>query len=134
LVSRYLWFNITFWLQTRRHGVRTRFISGSLVHSDISRAIYVDYLPEALARRCFRPMPMPLVAGSGLEDIQAALDLQREGVSARKIVVCRGQYPGADSPIGSNRTQHLIGVGIAYPFGGSREVTARSRLRSWQPH
>ena len=87
-VSRFLWFSVSFWLKTRLRGLRRKFIFGSsLVHSDVGRVVYADFLPRALAEGRFIAAPEPQVAGAGLGSIQAALDLQRKGVSARKIVV-----------------------------------------------
>ena len=87
-VSRFLWFSVSFWLKTRLRGLRRKFIFGSsLVHSDVGRVVYADFLPQALAEGRFIAAPEPQVAGAGLGAIQAALDLQRKGVSARKIVV-----------------------------------------------
>jgi len=68
--------------------MRSKLIFGSsLVHTDVSRAVYVDFLPAALRERRFVAAPEPQVVSTGLGAIQAALDLQRKGVSARKIVV-----------------------------------------------
>jgi NADPH:quinone reductase-like Zn-dependent oxidoreductase len=49
--------------------------------------VWRDYLPDAIADGHFRPMPPPLVVGKGLEKIQEALDVQRKGTSAQKVVV-----------------------------------------------
>ncbi|KAI3324542.1 zinc-binding oxidoreductase CipB [Xylariaceae sp. AK1471] len=54
---------------------------------DTAKAIYEDFLPKALEAGSYKPSPEPLVAGQGLESIQAAVDLHRAGVSAQKIVV-----------------------------------------------
>lgn len=67
------------------------FMGTCLIHDDpessLGIAIYEAYLPEALAPRKYLPAPEPPVVGDGLEAVQAALDQQRRGVSARKIVV-----------------------------------------------
>lgn len=87
-VSRFLWFSASIWLKTRLRGIRSKFIFGStLAHNEVSRVVYADYLPRALAEGRFVAAPEAQIAGAGLESIQAALDLQRKGVSARKIVV-----------------------------------------------
>src|SRR5262249_23655731 len=44
-------------------------------------------LPAAMSDGRFRAAPSPQVVGSGLGDLQHALDIQRAGVSARKVVV-----------------------------------------------
>lgn len=69
-------------------GVASKFIWGtSLAENEVGAAIYADYLPKALAERKFIPAPEPLVVGKGLESIQKAFDVQRKGVSAKKVVV-----------------------------------------------
>ena len=87
-ISRFLWSSLSFWLRTRPLGIRSKFVFGSsLVHSDVGRAVYADFLPRALAEKRFVAAPAAEVVGSGLGSIQAALDLQRKGVSAKKVVV-----------------------------------------------
>ncbi len=87
-VARFLWSSVSFWLRTRPRGIRSKFIFGSsLVHSDVGRAVYAEFLPRALERGRFVAAPAAQVVGSGLGSIQAALELQRKGVSAKKVVV-----------------------------------------------
>ena len=75
-------------LQARRAGVTTKFVFGtSLKHNEVSTAVYRDFLPAALAEGRYVATPEPLVVGSGLECVQEAMDVQRRGVSARKVVV-----------------------------------------------
>ena len=59
----------------------------TIKNNEISKAIYEDFLPRALESGSFTPAPEPLVAGQGLESVQAAVDLQRSGVSAKKVIV-----------------------------------------------
>ncbi|KAJ9143341.1 Zinc-binding alcohol dehydrogenase domain-containing protein cipB [Pleurostoma richardsiae] len=71
------------------NGVDAKFIQlTDLVdpQSVVSR-LYLDFLPQALEERQFVPAPPPVVVGKGLEKIQEALDIQRKGVSAKKVVV-----------------------------------------------
>lgn len=69
-------------------GISTKFIFGSdLQHNEVSKAIYVDFLPKALAEGKYIAPPDPQVVGKGLEYIQAALDLQKKGMSVKKVVV-----------------------------------------------
>jgi NADPH:quinone reductase-like Zn-dependent oxidoreductase len=49
--------------------------------------IYTEFLPQALQKGQFVPAPPPQVVGKGLNKIQEALDLQRKGVSGKKLVV-----------------------------------------------
>lgn len=76
------------WLKARSTGVSSKFFdASSVVDNEVGPRIFQDYLPAALASGRFRPAPPARVVGSGLEDIQTALDIQRKGVSAEKIVV-----------------------------------------------
>jgi hypothetical protein len=68
--------------------VETKFIFGSdLMANEVSRAIYEDYLPAALAKGKYVAAPEPQVVGKGLEDVQEAFDVNKRGVSAKKVVV-----------------------------------------------
>jgi len=69
-------------------GIRSKFVIGSsLKNTPVSTAIYADFLPQALAAKTFTVAPEPLVIGHGLDQVQAAFDANRRGVSARKAVV-----------------------------------------------
>lgn len=71
--------------------ISTKFIQGaSLANDEIGPAIYETFLPAALAEDRYRAAPEPRVVGHGLKSIQAALDAQRAGVSAQKLVVTLG--------------------------------------------
>ncbi|KAI1849125.1 hypothetical protein JX266_005086 [Neoarthrinium moseri] len=59
----------------------------SIVGNNLSKAIFEDFLPIALAKKAYAVAPAPLIAGHGLESIQDAVDLQARGVSAKKVVV-----------------------------------------------
>ncbi|KAI0964719.1 zinc-binding oxidoreductase CipB [Xylaria arbuscula] len=52
---------------------------------EISRVIYEEFLPKALKEGSYKTRPEPLVVSKGLKSVQAAVDLQRAGVSAQKI-------------------------------------------------
>jgi NADPH:quinone reductase-like Zn-dependent oxidoreductase len=74
--------------KSRRHDVTVKFFdASSVIDNEIGPAVYRDYLGPALADGRFRPAPPPRIVGHGLEAIQTALDRQRRGVSAAKIVV-----------------------------------------------
>ncbi|KAI0842743.1 GroES-like protein [Hypoxylon sp. FL0890] len=71
-------------------GVRTKFVEGEDIcqpNNVASQTVFRDFLPKALAAQQFVPAPEPLVVGEGLDKIQDAMDLQKKGVSAQKIVV-----------------------------------------------
>ncbi len=87
-VPRLMAFNVRVILKTATRGIRTKFIFGSsLAGNEVGPMIYADFLPKALAAGQFVPAPEPRIVGAGLEAVQAALDEQRRGVSASKIVV-----------------------------------------------
>ncbi|KAI9670380.1 MAG: hypothetical protein M1817_004423 [Caeruleum heppii] len=52
-----------------------------------AKAVYKDFLPAALASGQWKPAPGPKVVGTGLEQLQAGVDILRKGVSATKLVV-----------------------------------------------
>jgi NADPH:quinone reductase-like Zn-dependent oxidoreductase len=80
--------NIALQLQSRPRGIKVKYIWGtSLKHNEVSHAIYRDFLPAALAEGRYRAVPAPRVVGDGLQHLQRAMDIQRQGVSAEKIVV-----------------------------------------------
>ncbi len=71
-----------------RRRVRVKFVIGSdLKKNEVGPAIFRDFLPEALAEVRYRPVPAATVVGTSLADLQQAMDQQRRGVSATKLVV-----------------------------------------------
>jgi NADPH:quinone reductase-like Zn-dependent oxidoreductase len=71
-----------------RHGVHVSGIwGGTLKDNEVGPAVFADYLPRALAHKQYRAAPPADVAGDGLDQIPAALDRLRRGVSASKLVV-----------------------------------------------
>ena len=75
-------------LRARTRGVKSKTIYGTTLKSnEVSRAIYHDFLPAALAAGTYTATPKPRIIGSDLQHLQAALDIQRRGVSASKIII-----------------------------------------------
>ena len=70
-------------------GVHGRFVFGANLTFDeaLAKAIWAGFLGQALEKGSVVPKPDPLVAGHGLGEIQKGMDLQKKGVSARKVVV-----------------------------------------------
>ena len=69
-------------------GVEFKFVFGSdLKDNEVGPAIYVDYLPKALAAGDHKVSPPSKSVGKGLESVQGALDQLKQGVSAEKYVV-----------------------------------------------
>jgi len=75
-------------LLAKRTGLETKMIwGGSLVDNEVGEMIYGAFLPEALSRKTYAAMPPSEVVGHGLQFISEAMERQRRGVSARKLVV-----------------------------------------------
>ena len=69
-------------------GVTIKSVFGTTIKDNqVGKAVYEDFLPEALKAGSFVPAPEPLISGKGLESVQEAVGLQQKGVSARKVVV-----------------------------------------------
>jgi len=75
-------------VRNRLRRVSTKSVFGTtLMDNEVCRAVYEDFLPAALAEGRYVAAPPARVVGTGLDELQAALDLQRRGVSAQKVVV-----------------------------------------------
>jgi NADPH:quinone reductase-like Zn-dependent oxidoreductase len=55
--------------------------------AEVAKGVWSKFIPAALKSGQYVPAPKPLLVGEGLESIQKGLDKQKEGVSARKVVV-----------------------------------------------
>jgi hypothetical protein len=53
----------------------------------LGKAIYNDFLPGALESGSIKSAPRAEIVGHGVESIQKAVDILRDGVSGMKIVV-----------------------------------------------
>ena len=62
-------------------------MASSIAKNEVGERVWQDFLPKALQAGKFLAKPDPKVAGKGLESIQAGCDMQKAGVSARKVVV-----------------------------------------------
>ncbi|PWY70282.1 oxidoreductase [Aspergillus heteromorphus CBS 117.55] len=70
------------------NGVGSKFVFGSdLAENEVGPAIFVDFLPKALAEGTFVSAPQVEVVGKGLEALQDGLEVLKKGVSAKKLVV-----------------------------------------------
>lgn len=56
-------------------------------HKDVGEAVWQKFVPGALEDGSLKPLPEPLIVGKGLESVQKGLDKQREGVSAKKVII-----------------------------------------------
>jgi hypothetical protein len=87
-VFQSLSFMILFKLKGLVKGIKLNFIYGSSPYlNEVGKPCFEDFLPKALQTGVFVPAPEPHVVGKRVESIQAALDFQRKGISAKKIVV-----------------------------------------------
>ncbi|PLB51388.1 putative glucose-repressible alcohol dehydrogenase [Aspergillus steynii IBT 23096] len=69
-------------------GIRVKNVFGTSIKDNaVGPALYESFLPAALASGVFRPAPEPLVVGTGLETVQAAVDLQVKGGNSAQMVV-----------------------------------------------
>ncbi|GAB7331717.1 hypothetical protein MBLNU13_g03697t1 [Cladosporium sp. NU13] len=55
--------------------------------NEVGGRVWRDYVPVALAKGLLVPAPEAVVVGKGLRSVQHGLDVQKKGVSARKVVV-----------------------------------------------
>lgn len=74
--------------KTEMDGIKVKWVFSQLIiDSGVAKSIFVDYLPQALENGKYIAAPMPFIAGQGLESVQTAMDILKEGVSGRKVVV-----------------------------------------------
>jgi NADPH:quinone reductase-like Zn-dependent oxidoreductase len=62
-------------------------VTNILGFNNITHTYWKDFVTPALEQGKLKCSPEPLVVGQGLESLQKALDVQRKGVSAKKVVV-----------------------------------------------
>ncbi|HEX6784405.1 MAG TPA: zinc-binding alcohol dehydrogenase family protein [Sphingomicrobium sp.] len=80
--------NVRLVFRARRNRVRMKFIwGGSPLNNEVGPMIFEDFLPSALAEERYVAAPGAIIVGQGLGAIPDALELQRKGVSAAKLVV-----------------------------------------------
>jgi NADPH:quinone reductase-like Zn-dependent oxidoreductase len=88
IVVTFISFLVAQTIKSRLRGIGWKFVFGStLVHNGVGRAVYADYLGQALEKGVYQCKPDPMVVGHGLEKMQEAFDVQKAGVSAKKVVV-----------------------------------------------
>lgn len=54
---------------------------------EVAKAIFRDFLPNALKRGLVKPAPQAHVIGEGLDKIQSGIDMVKKGVMGHKVVV-----------------------------------------------
>lgn len=84
----YITWLIATWIKGKRWGIGYKFIwSGTLMKNELAPAIWGDFLGRALEDGVFVASPEPVVVGTGLEFMNAAMALLKKGVSGKKVVV-----------------------------------------------
>lgn len=79
---------LSYAIKSRTRGIKYKFVvQDETIHNGIGKAIWQDYLGEALANGTLAAEPEPLVVGKGLDKIQEGIEVLKKGVSARKIIV-----------------------------------------------
>ncbi|CAK7244573.1 MAG: hypothetical protein STHCBS139747_006117 [Sporothrix thermara] len=88
-----LWQTMRMNVASRTSGVEVKFVEtlGIAVPGNVVSRVFREFLPEALAKGQFKTAPRTRITGHGLEAVQAAMNVQRKGVSAEKIVVTLGE-------------------------------------------
>ncbi len=89
LLLRFVWESIvdTGEVSDEAHSHKVHLRQHPDAYNEVSKVVYQDFLPQALANGRYVAAPEPVVVGSGIGHIQAGLDAQRQGVSAKKVVV-----------------------------------------------
>lgn len=59
----------------------------TVASNNVGDAVWQMWVPGALKDGSLKCLPEPLVVGKGLESVQKGLDVQRKGVSAKKVVI-----------------------------------------------
>ena len=79
--------------ETLPSGVSTNFIKGVALRYDDakSQGLWGTFLPRTLADGSYKVLPTATIVGNGLEKLQEAMEVQRKGVSAKKVVVTIGK-------------------------------------------
>ncbi|KAM3065320.1 hypothetical protein ACMFMG_004296 [Clarireedia jacksonii] len=76
------------YIKCKTRGIKNAFVEGStLISNGIGEAVYANFLSEALEKGTFVAAPEPKVVGTGLEFVEAGMKMQRDGVSACKVVI-----------------------------------------------
>ena len=88
VMLQFVSFSVSLLVKSRLRHIGTKFINGdTLMDNEVSKIIYEDFLPQALADGRYVAAPDPYVVGKGLEYVQTGFDVQMKGISAKKVVV-----------------------------------------------
>ncbi|KAI9644237.1 hypothetical protein NHQ30_007592 [Ciborinia camelliae] len=88
VISTFVPFMISNQIKKVTRGINNKFVEGStLVRNGVGEAVYVNFLPQALEKGTFVAAPEAMVVGKGLEFVEKGMEIQRKGVSAKKVVI-----------------------------------------------
>ncbi|KAL8933021.1 MAG: hypothetical protein Q9216_006559 [Gyalolechia sp. 2 TL-2023] len=68
-------------------GIQAKMVYATVEDTSAAKAIFENFLPQALADGKFVAAPDPYVVGRGLEHVQTGMDALKGGVSAKKVVI-----------------------------------------------
>lgn len=76
------------WITCKRYGIKAGMIwGGDLAFKPEGEKIMREFLQPALENGTFLARPEPQIVGQGLEKVQEAMEIQKKGVSAKKVVI-----------------------------------------------
>ena len=88
VICLFIKFQISMFFRCMMSGVTMKFVvCDTIQHTEVGGHMFGEYLPWALKEGVYRCAPEPQVVGRGLEKVQDAFDVQKQGVSAKKIAV-----------------------------------------------
>ncbi|KAE9371256.1 putative alcohol dehydrogenase [Stipitochalara longipes BDJ] len=75
---------IEYWVKSKLRGIKLGTIFANTL---IGKAVYVDFLGDALKDGSYIAAPEPDIVGHGLEAVNKGFEVSKKGVRARKVVV-----------------------------------------------
>jgi hypothetical protein len=87
-MPKLIWTNVALMVKAQLRGIGVKFIFGTtLIGNEVGKMIYGDFLPAALQRDRYAAAPPAVIFGHGIDQIPAAIEVQKKGLSAQKLVV-----------------------------------------------
>ncbi|KAJ8062700.1 hypothetical protein OCU04_009220 [Sclerotinia nivalis] len=88
IVSTFILWTVSNEIKKVLRGINNKFVDGStLVKNEVGEAVYAKFLPQALEKGTYIAAPEAMVIGEGLGFVEKGMEMQRKGVSAKKIVI-----------------------------------------------
>jgi hypothetical protein len=76
--------NLEYWIKSKLRGIKLGTI---FADTAIGKAIYVDFLGDALKDGSYIAAPEAYIVGHGLEAVNKAFEVSKKGVRAKKVAV-----------------------------------------------